>query len=62
MRVLAPGGLVVFSTNSQRFRLDESLSQRYDIRDISGKTLPRDFERNPRIHKCFEIRVKGDPV
>ena len=62
MRVLAPGGLVVFSTNSQRFRLDESLGQRYDIRDISGKTLPRDFERNPRIHKCFEIRVKGDPV
>ena len=62
MRVLALDGLVVFSTNSQRFRLDESLSQRYDIRDISGKTLPRDFERNPRIHKCFEIRVKGDPV
>jgi 23S rRNA (guanine2445-N2)-methyltransferase / 23S rRNA (guanine2069-N7)-methyltransferase len=58
MRVLAPGGLVVFSTNSQRFRLDESLSQRYEVRDISGKTLPQDFERNPRIHKCFEVRGK----
>ena len=58
MRLLAPDGLVVFSTNSQRFRLDESLSQRYDVRDISGKTLPQDFERNPRIHKCFEVRVK----
>jgi 23S rRNA (guanine2445-N2)-methyltransferase / 23S rRNA (guanine2069-N7)-methyltransferase len=58
MRLLAPDGLVVFSTNSQRFRLDESLGQRYDVRDISGKTLPQDFERNPRIHKCFEVRVK----
>ena len=58
MRLLAPGGLIVFSTNSQRFRLDESLTQRYDVRDISAKTLPRDFERNPRIHKCFEVRLK----
>ena len=55
-RLLAPGGLIVFSTNSQRFRLDESLSGRYDIRDISAKTLPGDFERNPRIHRCFEVR------
>ena len=58
MRLLAPGGLIVFSTNSQRFRLDESLSQRYDVRDISAKTLPKDFERNPRIHRCFEVRVR----
>jgi 23S rRNA (guanine2445-N2)-methyltransferase / 23S rRNA (guanine2069-N7)-methyltransferase len=58
VRLLAPGGLIVFSTNSQRFRLDESLSQRYDVRDISAKTLPRDFERNPRIHRCFEVRVR----
>jgi 23S rRNA (guanine2445-N2)-methyltransferase / 23S rRNA (guanine2069-N7)-methyltransferase len=55
-RLLAPGGLIVFSTNSQRFRLDESLSRRYEVRDISAKTLPKDFERNPRIHRCFEIR------
>ena len=59
VRLLAPGGLIVFSTNSQRFRLDESLSQRYEVRDISAKTLPQDFERNPRIHKCFEVRVKA---
>jgi 23S rRNA (guanine2445-N2)-methyltransferase / 23S rRNA (guanine2069-N7)-methyltransferase len=58
VRLLAPGGLIVFSTNSQRFRLDESLSKRYDVRDISGKTLPKDFERNPRIHRCFEVRAR----
>ncbi len=58
-RLLAPGGLIVFSTNSQRFKLDESLSRRYDIRDISAQTLPQDFQRNPRIHRCFEVRLTG---
>ena len=57
-KLLAPGGLLVFSTNAQRFKLDDTLAARYDIRDISAATLPRDFERNPRIHRCFEIRVK----
>ncbi len=58
-RLLVPGGLIVFSTNSQRFKLDESLSRRYVVRDISAKTLPKDFERNPRIHRCYEIRADG---
>ena len=58
MKLLASGGLLVFSTNAQRFKLDDALASRYDIRDISAATLPRDFERNPRIHRCFEIRVR----
>jgi len=56
-RLLAPGGLILFSTNAQRFRLHESLSERYRISDISAQTLPRDFERNSRIHRCFEVRL-----
>ena len=56
VRLLAPGGLLVFSTNAQRFRLDPDLAQRHAIRDISAATLPHDFERNPRIHRCFEVR------
>jgi len=55
-QLLAPAGLIVFSTNAQRFRMHESLPERYQIRDISAGTLPRDFERNPRIHRCFEVR------
>jgi 23S rRNA (guanine2069-N7)-methyltransferase / 23S rRNA (guanine2445-N2)-methyltransferase len=57
VRLLAPGGLLVFSTNAQRFRLDPGLAERHAIRDVSAATLPRDFERNPRIHRCFEIRL-----
>ncbi len=57
-RLLAAAGLLVFSTNAQRFRLNEGLAARYDVRDVSGATLPKDFERNPRIHRCYEIRAK----
>jgi 23S rRNA (guanine2445-N2)-methyltransferase / 23S rRNA (guanine2069-N7)-methyltransferase len=58
VRLLAPGGLLVFSTNAQRFRLDPAVAERHTVRDISGATLPLDFERNPRIHRCFEIRLR----
>ncbi|TLY70345.1 MAG: bifunctional 23S rRNA (guanine(2069)-N(7))-methyltransferase RlmK/23S rRNA (guanine(2445)-N(2))-methyltransferase RlmL [Gammaproteobacteria bacterium] len=58
-RLLAPQGLLIFSTNAQRFRLQEGLLERYQIRDLSAATLPRDFERNPRIHRCFEVRPRG---
>ncbi len=57
-RVLAPQGVIVFSTNAQRFRLAESLSERFDVRDVSAATLPLDFHRNPRIHRCFEVRLR----
>ncbi len=58
-RLLAPQGLLLFSTNAQRFRLQEQLAERYQIRDLSAATLPRDFERNPRIHRCFEVRPRA---
>ena len=57
VRLLAPGGLVVFSTNAQRFRLDPQLTTRLAVQDVSAATIPKDFERNPRIHRCFEIRA-----
>ena len=57
MRLLAPRGLLLFSTNAQRFRPDPAVEQRWQVTDISAQTLPFDFERNPRIHRCFEIRA-----
>src|SRR5580698_11305129 len=54
-------GLLVFSTNAQRFKLDETISERHAVTDISRATIAVDFERNPRIHRCFEIRPKADP-
>jgi len=58
MRLLAPGGLLVFSTNAQKFRIDQGLAERYALTDVTRATIPADFARNPRIHTCFEIRAR----
>ncbi len=56
MRLLAPAGLLVFSTNFTRFDLDTAALAELTIEDISRATIPKDFERNPRIHRCYLIR------
>ncbi|MGH8552578.1 MAG: bifunctional 23S rRNA (guanine(2069)-N(7))-methyltransferase RlmK/23S rRNA (guanine(2445)-N(2))-methyltransferase RlmL, partial [Methylococcales bacterium] len=55
-RLLAPKGLLIFSTNYRKFRLETERLANLQLVDINRKTLPRDFERNPGIHQCFEIR------
>ena len=61
-QLLAPGGTIVFSNNYTRFRLDREGLQAFDIEDIGRKTLPRDFERNPRIHACYVLRPRQASV
>ena len=58
MALLAPGGMLVFSNNAQKFKLDATVGERYKVTDISRATLPKDFERNARIHQCFELEKK----
>lgn len=57
MKILAPGGVLVFSNNLRKFRMDFETLTDYTIEDISRKTLPKDFERNPRIHNCWKIQA-----
>lgn len=56
MGLLAPDGLLLFSTNRRGFKFDQEVEQAFDSRDISQATLPEDFKRNPKIHRCWEIR------
>jgi len=53
-------GLLVFSTNGQKFKLDRGGSERYDMQDISAGAVPGDFARNPRSHRCYKIRKRGE--
>ena len=55
MALLAPSGKLVFSNNAQKFKLDAEVGGSYEVTDISRATLPKDYERNPRIHQCFEL-------
>jgi 23S rRNA (guanine2445-N2)-methyltransferase / 23S rRNA (guanine2069-N7)-methyltransferase len=57
MALLAPGGKLVFSNNAQKFKMDAEIARLYKVKDISRATLPKDFERNPRIHQCFELET-----
>lgn len=56
-RLLAPDGVLIFSTNRRRFRIDESGLTKLGlvVSDITAETLPRDFARNPRIHGCWRL-------
>ena len=58
-RLLTPGGLLVFSTNYTRFALDIPALPGLAIEDISHATIPKDFERNAKIHRCYLIRAVG---
>ena len=55
-RCLEPGGVLIFSTNLRRFRLDETLTQDLAIEDRSAWSIPKDFQRNQRIHRCWFMR------
>ena len=59
VRLLAPQGLLVFSTNYTRFELDTEALPELAIEDISRATSPKDFERSPRIHRCYLVRRAG---
>lgn len=56
MELLTPGGCLYFSNNLRSFKLDVEQLQKFSIKDISEKTIDRDFQRNPKIHRCWEIR------
>jgi len=51
---ITPGGIVFFSTNFRRFKLDEASLADYTIREITQQTIPEDF-RNERIHACWRL-------
>ncbi len=56
-RLLAPGGTCVFSCNLRGFKMDgETLAKAgVAVEDISERTIPDDFSRNARIHRCYLI-------
>ena len=56
---LAPGGVLYFSNNFRRFRLDaEAVAEFADCEDIGAQTIPQDFARNPRIHRAWRLRAR----
>ncbi|MFK7858769.1 MAG: bifunctional 23S rRNA (guanine(2069)-N(7))-methyltransferase RlmK/23S rRNA (guanine(2445)-N(2))-methyltransferase RlmL [Granulosicoccus sp.] len=59
LSIMAPGGLLIFSNNYRRFRIDADLLNNTDrgirVEDRSRWSIDRDFHRNQRIHQCWFI-------
>jgi len=53
--LLTKEGVLYFSTNRRDFKMDEKALSGLKIKEISRATLPKDFERNPKIHYCWTI-------
>ena len=56
MNRLTADGVLYFSNNFTRFELDEQLTERYDIVDVTQETIGFDFNVKKPIHQSFEIR------
>jgi len=53
MKLLTEDGKLIFSTNRRDFKMDLDAFSKFTTKDISRATLPKDFERNPKIHYCW---------
>ncbi len=57
---LSPDGVLYFSNNFRRFKLDEDAIREFAAcTEISSQTIGLDFERNARIHRAWELRRHG---
>ena len=55
MAKLAPQGVLIFSNNFRKFKLDTLTDRQFSCENITPQTLDKDFERNPRIHNVWKI-------
>jgi 23S rRNA (guanine2445-N2)-methyltransferase / 23S rRNA (guanine2069-N7)-methyltransferase len=58
LRLLRERGRLLFSTNFTRFKLDFAALPELHIEDMTRKSIPKDFERNARIHHCYLIEAR----
>ena len=55
LKLLNPGGTLIFSNNMRKFKLDEAALENCNIENITHKTMPKDFQRNSKIHQAWLI-------
>ncbi|NWO05179.1 MAG: bifunctional 23S rRNA (guanine(2069)-N(7))-methyltransferase RlmK/23S rRNA (guanine(2445)-N(2))-methyltransferase RlmL [Alteromonadaceae bacterium] len=56
MQRLSSDGLLIFSNNFRKFKLDEDLLSEFEVTEVSASTIDKDFQRNPKIHRCWHVR------
>lgn len=56
MALLNANGVLIFSNNLRKFKLDVNGLEAFDLSDLTKSTMPKDFQRNGRIHQVWAIR------
>jgi 23S rRNA (guanine2445-N2)-methyltransferase / 23S rRNA (guanine2069-N7)-methyltransferase len=54
--LLSTSGLLIFSVNKRRFKLDRSQLKNLTIEDYTPQSIDRDFQRSTKIHQTWLIR------
>ena len=56
-RALTPGGRLVLTARSRTFKLEDAALEAagFSVEDVTARTIPHDFERTPKIHRCWLI-------
>src|SRR5690606_5819954 len=60
MERLSSDGLLIFSNNFRKFKLDDDLAEEFEVKDVTASTLDKDFQRNQKIHSCWHIQHRSD--
>jgi len=56
--LLTEDGMLIFSTNLRSFRLDEQAVADLHCEELTAATIPMDFRRNAKIHRCWRLRQR----
>ncbi|HZS35848.1 MAG TPA: bifunctional 23S rRNA (guanine(2069)-N(7))-methyltransferase RlmK/23S rRNA (guanine(2445)-N(2))-methyltransferase RlmL, partial [Polyangia bacterium] len=54
--LLEPDGVLLFSNHFRRFKMDSAALPEFTVENITSKTIPPDFARNPRVHNAWRLR------
>lgn len=60
-RLLTDDGTLLFSCNRRKFDMDVAAleTRGFEVRDVTRRTIPKDFERTPWVHSCWTVSRAG---
>ncbi|MBF0175760.1 MAG: bifunctional 23S rRNA (guanine(2069)-N(7))-methyltransferase RlmK/23S rRNA (guanine(2445)-N(2))-methyltransferase RlmL [Magnetococcales bacterium] len=59
-RLLAAGGVMIFSNNFKKFRPQwTDLPPYLEVVDLTTKTIPEDFRRHANVHHCWRMQMRA---
>lgn len=57
LRLLDPNGVLYFSNNKRKFKIDPAVLEMANVQEITPRTIPEDY-KDTKVHVCFKITHK----